>query len=424
MLPSLLLFIAWTGSGSAKPRADLSRFIAVGDSLTAGVQNIGLEASQQGTGYSAVIARQAGVQFTLPLVEFPGAPAYLTIYQSGAFPVIGPVAPPKSVGRINPLERPSNLAVPSFTVADALRYRPNASTPPSLSDRGPLVLGMPGPFTNPGIQACQVPDPPATCIGKTMIELAKEANPTTILVWLGNNDALIAALFGNLNLLTPGNTFKADFSQVMSELESTGGTLVVGTIPDITSIPFFVPVKDIADQYALSKEQLRNDLNLAPGDYVRRSALPVIDAIVRRTQAGPLPEICAAPIYVLPAVPCRLTEGHVALLQDRIKTFNQIITQQTRTRKGVLVDTNKLVNQIAKKGYMVGNELLTTRFLGGLFSLDGVHPTATGYAVIANHFIERMNAELQLSIPKVSVEAVWAADPLKKWAIVETVGKR
>lgn len=37
---------------------------------------------------------------------------------------------------------------------------------------------------------------------------------------------------------------------------------------------------------------------------------------------------------------------------------------------------------------------LTTDFLGGFFSLDGIHPTYTGHALLANEFIHVLNAQL------------------------------
>jgi hypothetical protein len=55
---------------------------------------------------------------------------------------------------------------------------------------------------------------------------------------------------------------------------------------------------------------------------------------------------------------------------------------------------------------------LTNAFLGGLFSLDGVHPTNTGYAVIANKFITTLNQTRGTSIPLVNINEVASTDPL------------
>jgi hypothetical protein len=40
---------------------------------------------------------------------------------------------------------------------------------------------------------------------------------------------------------------------------------------------------------------------------------------------------------------------------------------------------------------------------GGLFSLDGVHLTGQGYAIIANEFIHAINDTYGASVPTVSV---------------------
>ena len=74
--------------------------------------------------------------------------------------------------------------------------------------------------------------------------------------------------------------------------------------------------------------------------------------------------------------------------------FNNIIAAQANQFGAVVVDFNQLLADIAKKGYEAGGNRLTTAFLGGLFSLDGIHPTNTGYAILANEVIKTMNREL------------------------------
>ncbi len=43
---------------------------------------------------------------------------------------------------------------------------------------------------------------------------------------------------------------------------------------------------------------------------------------------------------------------------------------------------------------------------GGFFSLDGIHPTSQGYAIIANEFIKTTNVKFGDSIPLVDVSTV------------------
>ncbi len=54
----------------------------------------------------------------------------------------------------------------------------------------------------------------------------------------------------------------------------------------------------------------------------------------------------------------------------------------------------------------------TTGYLGGLFGLDGIHPTNTGYALVANQVIDSLNASLKTTFADVDVSTIVSADPL------------
>lgn len=58
------------------------------------------------------------------------------------------------------------------------------------------------------------------------------------------------------------------------------------------------------------------------------------------------------------------------------------------------VDAKAVMSQLLNGGIRYGNYHLTTQFVvGGAFSLDGIHPSARGYALIANKFLEAINAK-------------------------------
>ena len=91
-------------------KADFSRFVVVGDSLSAGYQNSQLIESGQVHGYANVIATQAGVSLKLPLLPPPGYPQ-ITIQQNYAFAVgLNPV------NRLNTVQT-LDVAVPGYNVA-------------------------------------------------------------------------------------------------------------------------------------------------------------------------------------------------------------------------------------------------------------------------------------------------------------------
>ena len=54
-------------------------------------------------------------------------------------------------------------------------------------------------------------------------------------------------------------------------------------------------------------------------------------------------------------------------------------------------------------GVSFASEFSADFITGGLFSFDGVHPSNTGHAVVANEFIKVINEKYNASIPLVSV---------------------
>ena len=404
MCALLLLFGLFSGFVPGQPlpkvKADLSKLVVVGDSLSANFQNFSLLNTQQPNGYAAMVARQAGVPLVLPLVPYPGVPNVLQLISVGPPPVIAPapgVLPP--IPRDNPLEQVTDLAVPGMTLADVLTKRPDPVIVTPIDAMTNIVLGFPSPFLVPG---------PAL----TQIEQAVALKPTTLIVWVGNNDALLPALTGDLTTLTPIESFTASLTAVMDALAATGASLVTANIPDVTTIPYLTAVGDVAEDNALPLNILGPLLGVAKGDYLRPGALPFVEQILLKNIPGPLPDFCPSTIPGYTEVPCVLKAADATTIRSAIESYNSAISKQAKSRKAEMVDVNKLVDRIHKKGFEAGGKCLNTRFLGGLFSLDGIHPTNTGNAIIANEFISEMNHGFNLNIRSVSVDDVANADPL------------
>ena len=93
--------------------------------------------------------------------------------------------------------------------------------------------------------------------------------------------------------------------------------------------------------------------------------------------------------------------------------YNVAIGQAATDTGAALVDVHKLFTQIAAAGGAPINppKCCSLVYRGGLSSLDGLHPSNTGYALIANVFIDTLNAAYNLGIPDVNVGAVYANDP-------------
>jgi hypothetical protein len=69
-----------------------------------------------------------------------------------------------------------------------------------------------------------------------------------------------------------------------------------------------------------------------------------------------------------------------------------------------LVDFHAALNDMAVNGLHVGSNVYTTDYItGGLFSLDGAHPSDLGHAVICNTLIAAVNARFGSTVPPVNL---------------------
>ena len=71
-----------------------------------------------------------------------------------------------------------------------------------------------------------------------------------------------------------------------------------------------------------------------------------------------------------------------------------------------VVDSKTLLDAIAADPPVFNGVPITPRFLGGLSSLDGVHPADIGQALLTNEFVETINAHFQTHMPPISETAL------------------
>jgi lysophospholipase L1-like esterase len=377
---SIMLFLVATATVPAHAEIDMSRLVTVGDSLTAGFQNGSLHEAHQPNGFANVIARQADAALPLPLIAAPGIPNVLTLIDPGPPPVIAP-EPGVSTGRVDPSEQVFNLAVPGARVEDALTSRPDAPID-SLTD---LVLGLPGLFAG---------------ISRSQVEWAEALAPTTIIVWIGPNDALGAALEADPSFLTPIEDFEAAYNETIDRLAKTDAAIVIANIPDVTVIPFLTSAEEVAEAVGAPLDVIGPILGIAEEDFITPDASGLVAAILAGLSPGPLPDDVV------------LDADEVAEIRTATDAFNGVIADKAEDVGAAFVDIHTFLNFIDFAGIVVGGQRLTTEYLGGSFSLDGIHPTNTGHALIANEFIHAMNTEFGAGIPPVSVRKVQKRDPL------------
>jgi hypothetical protein len=145
-------------------------------------------------------------------------------------------------------------------------------------------------------------------------------------------------------------------------------------------------------------------LGIQPTDLVNATGLAEVQAAIAALKQG------QAPTPLTDAGFLDATE--IAQVQSTVDQYNAVIAQQVSAVGGILVDIHTYLKTLQQNGITINNYPATTTFLGGLFGLDGIHPSNTGYALIANQYIAAINASLQTSINPVDVGAVASADPL------------
>lgn len=368
---------------------DFSNTIFIGDSLSAGFQNGSLLDTQQPNGWASLVAQQAKTPITLPLIGSPGVPAVMELVSVGP-PQVTKTASGVSSGRDNPSAQPTDLSVPGHHLHDLINAGPTALPTAAEDIITTLILGFP--------------------LGNSNTQLAEAIalKPTVLFVWIGSNDALVADDTGTPSSMTPIAAFTSDYTQLMSTLHSqSSARLIVANLPDVTSIPYVTPTAVILSEVAAatgqSAAQLGTELGLATGDLVTAQGMTEVQAAMGAISKGKMP----TPLDDAGV----LTVAEIQQVQALEDQYNQVIAQQVAAVGGTLIDMHAFFQKLAA-GTTINNYNATTSYLGGLFGLDGIHPTNTGYALVANQFLDTINASLKTSLVDVNVSAVADTDPL------------
>ena len=87
--------------------------------------------------------------------------------------------------------------------------------------------------------------------------------------------------------------------------------------------------------------------------------------------------------------------------------YNSTIKTLAEAKGFHLFDANSLMNRLATHGIEANGIMFTSEYVNGnTFSLDGVHPTSQGYAIIANEFIKIINSKFSANIPLINVSTI------------------
>ncbi|MBE0645186.1 MAG: hypothetical protein IH600_13975 [Bacteroidetes bacterium] len=366
---------------------DATTYVAIGNSLTAGYQSGALFEEGQLYSYPNLLAKQLGsVGFEQPLMPYPGTGELRILQTLSPSAVIISNGITQSIPTNATLARPfNNLGLPGAIVFDAI----------DESD----ILTRAQQRSNPFYMFIMRDQN----LGKSLVDQAIALNPTLLTFWLGNNDVLGYATSGGVKGTNTGvggdppytmpteraifqQVIQAAFAKLKASLPNT--KVLVANIPNVTSVPFFTTVPRSVPNPTNPTQMLniyyRNKAGnvgiVGENDYVLLTAQEQLQKGIGLTPNAPL-----ASQFVL-------DNAEVSVTLQAVTDFNNILQTEAERNGFALVDVNGLLNDIQANGYSAAGDEFTTAFIsGGLFSLDGVHLSSRGSAVVANKFIETMN---------------------------------
>ena len=429
--------------------ADFSKYVALGDSFAAGYSDGALFKTGQQGSYPNLLSEQfllvGGGTFTTPLmvdnvggfssggVQIPQFPVRL--YFNGAAPasvmgVSGTGLTDHLTGPFNNMGIPGaksfHLATPGYATLNPYFGRfASSSTIKVVED----AAAQGATFFSLWIGGNDVLSYATS--GGAGVDQTGNFNPATY----GGND------------ITDPNVFAGAFSGVVNAMTAGGAKGVVANLPYVNTLPYFttVPYNPIpldaatisllmnttsgygaynngllyaqANGLLTAAEVARRTIAYHPGS---DNAIVIVDSYLTNLASLGLPsyrQATAEDLVILPArnfigtqvggnptqvngvsVPLAdnwvLSKEEIAEVRTATDAYNTTI-QSVATAKGLaFVDAKSVMTQLmSPSGITADGFKLTSGYVtGGAFSLDGVHPSPRGYALIANKFIEAINA--------------------------------
>ena len=429
--------------------ADFSKYVALGDSFAAGYSDGALFKKGQENSYPNLLAQQfaaaGGGVFTTP---------FMAADNVGGF----------SAGGVQVVSQRLYLESSSGTPTPTLVPGVSANTITERLTGSFNNMGIPGAKSFHLLFNGYAPLNPyfkrmASSLTATALGDALAQNPTFFSLWIGGNDELGYATNGgvptsqdavNGNDLTPTANFTAAYNALASQLAANGRKGVVANLPYVTALPYFTAVPfnavplnaatatqlnagyaqyngglAVAQNAGLisAAERTRRTITFAAG----QNAVVMVDSYLTNLSALGLPsfrQATSADLLVLPSrsiigtavggnpaqingvsVPLEdkwvLSSDEVAEVKAATDAYNLVIQAAATTNNLAFVDAKSVMDQLSTTGLNFDTYNMTSTYVtGGAFSLDGVHPSARGYALITNLFIDAINAKYGSTLKK------------------------
>lgn len=311
-----------------------------------------------------------------------------------------------------------------------------------------LMTPVQGPFNNTGVPGTKIFTVPldgyaalnpyfgrfASDPSKSLLYHALMVNPTFYALWIGNYDVLGYAISGGEgDEITDISVFTASLTGILDALSASGASGAVANIPEIQDIPFFTAIPINGLQLTQDLADMLNQAYAAYNQGAAQMGVPEItfqegynywviqDTTTPYNLLGGLRQIKDGELLLMSVpqdslkcagwgsqkpIPGKytLSEMEITKIETAITGYNAAIVSSIANRQACLVNLNGTFKLLNNVGIIVDGVTLTGEFVfGNVFSLDGLHLTGQGNALVASAFIEAINSCYSSNIPQVNI---------------------
>jgi hypothetical protein len=248
--------------------------------------------------------------------------------------------------------------------------------------------------------------------------------PTFCSIYLGIEDVLPYARSGaTQNPMSPlggfpGLGFEESLTQLCGQLYSQNVKAVVGTIPDVTQMPYFTTIPYNGLNLDATNAESLNQIYGPLGFSFTVGSNPFMIEDPNAGSFGVRPMVEGELILLsvpLDSVKCHqygsvyplrdefvLTLAELQEIRNQILAYNQVIRQYANFHGFAIAETPQFYSSL-NDGFVYNGVSMSAKFVsGGAYSLDGIHLNPKGNALLANVFIRAINKKYKATIPQLN----------------------
>lgn len=361
-----------------RPQNAFDRFVALGTSISMGVDGAGVYADAQRAAWPSQLAATVGASFALPLIEDPGcpppllAPLALNLVLLGAFSAFGAgddllTAVSGTCMPLQPqVELPTgNLAISGARAHDALYTTPEAAAAHSAS-RGALYSRVLPP-------------------GHTQVSAMLALVPTFVSVELAANELLPAAM-GTSSAMHPYEDWVRDYDQVIAAVQSTGARALLVGLPDrAANFPSVRTAREFFNEWPYL---LTLGISVSISCYFSPNHLFIPGYLLTLLSQAPTTATCSDAPGTVDYV---LAPADMSAIDARLARMNEHIEQHALAN-GYAFFSISVLYDLPKARFSVYDVLFSREPFGPYTSIDGVHPNAAGQRLLADAAADAIRA--------------------------------